>query len=190
MYILIWGTYYHKFGQNIDIFKIVCTKYMASSEGMTSSTHSFAYSYWCFQKCFVKICETSGDNLCINQGHPGFSKGGRRKRLCVAGVQGPLKGPWSPRVSDALSCSGPYFEAFWYKTECPPPQKKKSWSHRGGGGGEPVVPPFGPGSTTANFSYIVIWQSVSDYLIKIRQLGGYLGGCSLSNNLARIKDCN
>ena len=32
---------------------------MASSEAMTSSTHSFAYSYRCFQKCFVKICETS-----------------------------------------------------------------------------------------------------------------------------------
>ena len=29
------------------------------SEAMTSSTHSFAYSYRCFQKCFVKICETS-----------------------------------------------------------------------------------------------------------------------------------
>ena len=26
---------------------------------ITSSTHSFAYSYWCFQKCFVQICETS-----------------------------------------------------------------------------------------------------------------------------------
>ena len=25
----------------------------------SSSTHSFAYSYRCFQKCFVKICETS-----------------------------------------------------------------------------------------------------------------------------------
>ena len=43
-YILIWGTYYHKFGQNIKIVKILCTKdYMASSEAMTSSTHSFAF---------------------------------------------------------------------------------------------------------------------------------------------------
>ena len=60
-YILIWGTYYHKFGQSIRIFKISCTKYMASSdsEAMTSSTHLYAYSYWCFQKCFVKVCETS-----------------------------------------------------------------------------------------------------------------------------------
>ena len=57
--ILIWGTYYHKFGQNINIFKIVCTKYMASSEAMTSSTHSIAYSYRLVKKCFVKICETS-----------------------------------------------------------------------------------------------------------------------------------
>ena len=32
---------------------------MASSEAMTSSTHSFAYLYRCFQKCFVRICETS-----------------------------------------------------------------------------------------------------------------------------------
>ena len=39
--------------------KIVCTKYMESSEIMTSSTHSFAYSYLQVKKCFVKICETS-----------------------------------------------------------------------------------------------------------------------------------
>ena len=32
---------------------------MASSEAMTSWTHSFAYPYQCFQKCFVKICENS-----------------------------------------------------------------------------------------------------------------------------------
>ena len=32
---------------------------MASSEAMTSSTHSLAYSYRCFQMCFVKTCETS-----------------------------------------------------------------------------------------------------------------------------------
>ena len=41
--ILIWGTNYHKFGQNdIKICKILCTKYMAGSEAMTSSIHSFA----------------------------------------------------------------------------------------------------------------------------------------------------
>ena len=56
---MIWGTYYHKFGQNIKIFKMLCTKYMASSEVMISSTHSFAYSYRLVKKCFVKICETS-----------------------------------------------------------------------------------------------------------------------------------
>ena len=33
--------------------------YMASSEAMTSSTHSFAYSYGLVKKCFLKICETS-----------------------------------------------------------------------------------------------------------------------------------
>ena len=32
---------------------------MANSEAMTSSTHSFAYSYRLVKKCFVKICETS-----------------------------------------------------------------------------------------------------------------------------------
>ena len=32
---------------------------MASSEVMTSSTHSFAYSYRLVKKCFVKNCETS-----------------------------------------------------------------------------------------------------------------------------------
>ena len=39
--------------------KILCTKYMESSEGMTSSTRSFAYSYRLVKKCFLKICETS-----------------------------------------------------------------------------------------------------------------------------------
>ena len=38
---------------------MLCTKYMASSEVMTSSTHSFAYSYRLVKKCFVKMCETS-----------------------------------------------------------------------------------------------------------------------------------
>ena len=38
---------------------MLCTKYMASSEAMTSSTHSFAYSYGLVKKCFLKICETS-----------------------------------------------------------------------------------------------------------------------------------
>ena len=32
---------------------------MESSEGMTSSTRSFAYSYRLVKKCFLKICETS-----------------------------------------------------------------------------------------------------------------------------------
>ena len=48
-----------KVGAKIKIFKILCTKYMASSEAMTSSTHSFAYSYGLVKKCFLKICETS-----------------------------------------------------------------------------------------------------------------------------------
>ena len=52
------GHNYQKLGQKIKIFKILCTKYMASSEVMTSSTHSFAYSYGLVKKCFLKICET------------------------------------------------------------------------------------------------------------------------------------
>ena len=52
------GHNYQKFGQKIKIFKILCTKYMASSEAMTSSTHSFAYSYGLVKKCFLNICET------------------------------------------------------------------------------------------------------------------------------------
>ena len=53
------GHNYQKLGAKIKIFKILCTKYMASSEAMTSSTHSFAYSYGLVKKCFLKICETS-----------------------------------------------------------------------------------------------------------------------------------
>ena len=51
--------YYHMFGQNIKMFNILCTKYMASSEAMTSSNHSFAYSYRLVKKCFLKIYESS-----------------------------------------------------------------------------------------------------------------------------------
>ena len=43
----------------LNFSKNVCTKYMASSEAMTSSTRSFAYPYRLVKKCFVKICETS-----------------------------------------------------------------------------------------------------------------------------------
>ena len=32
---------------------------MENCEAMTSSPHSFAYSYWLVKKCFFKICETS-----------------------------------------------------------------------------------------------------------------------------------
>ena len=32
---------------------------MENCEAMTSSTHSFAYSYGLVKKCFLKICETS-----------------------------------------------------------------------------------------------------------------------------------
>ena len=32
---------------------------MENCEAMTSSPHSFAYSYWLVKKCFLKICETS-----------------------------------------------------------------------------------------------------------------------------------
>ena len=53
------GHNYQRLEQKIKIFKILCTKYMASSEAMTSSTHSFAYSYGLVKKCFLKICETS-----------------------------------------------------------------------------------------------------------------------------------
>ena len=42
---------------------MLCTKYMASSEAMTSVTHSFAYSY----QCFVKICENSKCQFLIFQ---------------------------------------------------------------------------------------------------------------------------
>ena len=56
---MICGIYYQKFGQNIKFFKNLCTKYMASSEAMTSSTRSLAYSQRLVKKCFVKFCETS-----------------------------------------------------------------------------------------------------------------------------------
>ena len=47
-----FGKIYHNF-QNFTY------KYMASSEAMTSSTHSFAHSYRHFHKCCVKISKTS-----------------------------------------------------------------------------------------------------------------------------------
>ena len=37
----------------------LCTKWMENCEAMTSSPHSFAYSYRLVKKYFLKICETS-----------------------------------------------------------------------------------------------------------------------------------
>ena len=44
--------------KNIYIYIYIYTNCMEKRWGMTSSTHSFAYSYWLFKKCFVKNYET------------------------------------------------------------------------------------------------------------------------------------
>ena len=43
----------------MKFLSFLCTKWMVNCEAMTSSTHSFAYSYGLVKKCFLKICETS-----------------------------------------------------------------------------------------------------------------------------------
>ena len=43
----------------MKLLSFLCTKWMENCEAMTSSTHSFAYSYRLVKKCFLKICETS-----------------------------------------------------------------------------------------------------------------------------------
>ena len=43
----------------MNFLSFLCTKWMENCEAMTSSPHSFAYSYWLVKKCFLKICETS-----------------------------------------------------------------------------------------------------------------------------------
>ena len=43
----------------MTFLSFLCTKLMKNCEVMTSSTHSFAYSYRLVKKCFLKICETS-----------------------------------------------------------------------------------------------------------------------------------
>ena len=43
----------------MKFLSFLCTKWMENCEAMTSSTHSFAYSYGLVKKCFLKICETS-----------------------------------------------------------------------------------------------------------------------------------
>ena len=42
----------------MKFLKFLCTKWMENIE-MTSSPHSFAYSYRLVKKCFLKICEIS-----------------------------------------------------------------------------------------------------------------------------------
>ena len=41
----------------MKFLSFLCTKWMENCEAMTSSTHSFAYSYGLVKKCFLKICE-------------------------------------------------------------------------------------------------------------------------------------
>ena len=43
----------------MKFLSFLCTKWMENCEAMTSSPHSFAYSYRLVKKCFLKICETS-----------------------------------------------------------------------------------------------------------------------------------
>ena len=43
----------------MKFLSFLCTKWMENCEVMTSSTHSFAYSYRLVKKCFLKICETA-----------------------------------------------------------------------------------------------------------------------------------
>ena len=53
------GTCLYLFEQQNKKFEILHTKYVDKSEEMTSSTHSFAYSYRLFKKRFVENYETS-----------------------------------------------------------------------------------------------------------------------------------
>ena len=64
------GHNYQKFAQKNKIFHILCTKYMANSEAMTSSTHSFAYSYGLVKK-FAKL-ESVITSLFVNRFLSGF----------------------------------------------------------------------------------------------------------------------
>ena len=59
--ILSWyeGHNFTSLGKILKCSKLYCTKHMESSEGRTSSTHSFAYSYRLVKKCFMKFCEIS-----------------------------------------------------------------------------------------------------------------------------------
>ena len=43
----------------MKFLSFLCTKWMENCEAMTSSPHSFAYSYRLVKKCFLKICEIS-----------------------------------------------------------------------------------------------------------------------------------
>ena len=52
------GHNYQKFGQKLKFSKFYVQNIWQVSEAMTSSTHSFAYSYGLVKKCFLKICET------------------------------------------------------------------------------------------------------------------------------------
>ena len=50
---------WHTHSWNMKFLSFLCIKWMENCEAMTSSTHSFAYSYRLVKKCFLKNCETS-----------------------------------------------------------------------------------------------------------------------------------
>ena len=54
-----WGKSNVLIAEIWNFVSFLCTKWMENCEAMTSSTHSFAYSYRLVKKCFFKICETS-----------------------------------------------------------------------------------------------------------------------------------
>ena len=49
------GTCFDMFDQNLTVLKFYIQNTIERGEAMTSSTHSFAYSYRLFKKCFVKL---------------------------------------------------------------------------------------------------------------------------------------
>ena len=54
MFLIVWTTPPPKQNNNNKSIDILYTNYMRKGETMTSSTHSFEYSYRLFKKCFVE----------------------------------------------------------------------------------------------------------------------------------------
>ena len=96
----------------MKFLSFLCTKWMENCEAMTSSTHSFAYSYGLVKKCFLKICKTSNfiTSLFFNRFSSGFHCSVQKILLSFSEIK--LNQLWTSPLTTAYPAYAMHFLSF------------------------------------------------------------------------------